>query len=106
MLNEVITGIVKAAVLEALSENEVNKVKDVQSDEVMTTKQLAVYLQCSVPWLVKNLKKLDIPKKTLNREYRFLRTEIDNWLKGQDDQKNSKVNSNINYKKNEGLKIV
>lgn len=107
MLEENIKEIVKEAILEVLSEIEFTKRAAEPEFEVMTTKQLAEYLQCSVPWLIKNLKSLNIPyRKLLDKEYRFIRTEINNWLKERNAQRIQKIKKNNNYKNNEELKIM
>lgn len=107
MLDETIKEIVKAAVKEAISEIEVTRSVEASEYEVMTTKQLAEYLQCSVPWLIKNLKSLNIPyKRLLNKEYRFVRAEINYWLKDHNAQKFQKINRSNNYNNSEELKII
>ncbi|GEM_PF-4339025 len=111
MLEETIKSIVKEAVKETIQEEMKNGItyKEQNSDdEVMTTKQLAVFLQCSVPWLTKNIKELNIPVKKISKEYRFLRTEIIEWIKGQEQNKQAhhKGIVSCNTTKNNDLKII
>lgn len=110
MLDETIKVIVKEAVRESIREEfekGISYKEQNYRDEVMTTKQLAAYLQCSLPWLTKNIKELNIPYKKLGKEYRFVRSEINSWLIQQNIQKREKLSRvTINNKKNEELRIV
>lgn len=105
MLEETIKEMVKVAVLEALSEFEFTRTT-VHNDEVMTTKQLAEYLQCSIPWLTKNITKLNIPHRCMGKVYRFKKDEIDNWLANREQSKSNKIYRNSVISKNTEMKIV
>src|SRR5690554_2766811 len=92
MLEETIKAIVKEAIRESIQEEIKKRItykEQNNCDEVMTTKQLAAYLQCSVPWLTKNIKELNIPFKKIFKEYRFLKSDVIEWIKEQEqDTKN------------------
>jgi len=98
--------VAKRAIFEVIKEIDIkNIIKDDDFPEVMTTKQLAAYLQCSVPWLTSNIKALKIPFKFLGKEYRFFKEEINSWIKEQDTNKNEKVSIVLTNKKDD-LKII
>lgn len=106
MLEETIKEMVKAAVLEALHESEINWTSET-NEAVMTMKQLAEYLQCSVPWLSKNINKLSIPCRQMGQKvYRFKKSEIDNWLANKDHNKDEKVKISPVKIKHTEMKII
>ena len=111
MLEETIKTIVKEAVRESIQEeikNVITYKEPNSNEEVMTTIQLAVFLQCSVPWLTKNIKELNIPVKKISKEYRFLRTEIIEWIKSQEQNKQAHHKGIVSFKttKNNDFKII
>lgn len=111
MLEETIKTIVKEAVRESIQEEIKRGTSYKEQDnynEVMTTKQLAAYLQCSLPWLTKNIKELNIPFKKISKEYRFLKSDIIEWIKGQEQNKQAhhKGIASCNTTKNNDLKII
>ena len=113
MLEETIKTIVKEAVRESIQE-EIKKgityKEQYSDDEIMTTKQLAAYLQCSVPWLTKNIKELNIPFKKIFKEYRFLKSEVIEWIKEHEQEQDKKNRYKrtvlLNTNKNNDLKII
>jgi excisionase family DNA binding protein len=54
-------------------------------DEIMTVPTLADYLRCSQSMIYRLLKKRKIPALRLGSDWRFLRSDIDEWIATQYD---------------------
>ncbi len=54
-------------------------------DKVLTTKQAAQYLQTSLTTMFKMIREGELKAKKVGRGYRFLRSELDKFLRGEID---------------------
>jgi|DewCreStandDraft_1066081.scaffolds.fasta_scaffold01933_4 excisionase family DNA binding protein len=55
--------------------------KSLQREELLTAQEASNYLKISVRTLYKHIKEQRIPAFKLGRSWRFLKSELDNWLK-------------------------
>ena len=53
------------------------------TNDLMTTKELAEYLQLDRMTIYKLLKSGDIPANRVGQQWRFFRSDIDSWIRSQ-----------------------
>ena len=63
------------------------------SDDLMTTKELAEYLQLDRMTIYKLLKSGDIPANRVGHQWRFFRSDIDAWIRSKPVQEKSQIGS-------------
>jgi excisionase family DNA binding protein len=108
MIEELIKSIVTETVQQTLKELGALDQSKLNKPEIMTTKQLAEYLNMSESWIYSNLKEL--PHEKCGRNVRFSKKDIDQWRREQKEAKEGikqKIVHVSNDRNNRGLyKVV